>query len=82
MFIVRDATEKDVGYICQLLEQLGYEQGKENLQSRFEKFVSIDGYRLVVATDNGKVVGLLAWSKSILIISDKTRIRTTLTQPS
>lgn len=72
---IRQATAKDLDFMCSLLEQLGYKQDIDLLKERFDKFLSLEGYGVVLAEEGAQVVGMLAWSKSMLLISDTIRIR-------
>lgn len=73
MFNVRLAKISDVRALLPLIEQLGYPTSQEELETRFQKFASNDGYGVAIACIDNKVVGFIAWSKSILFVLDKTR---------
>lgn len=72
---LRKATINDLEVLFSLLEQLGYKQDMSKLKKRFEKFLSFDGYGIMLAEQYGQVAGMIAWSRSMLLISDTTRIR-------
>lgn len=48
-FALRDIMEKDLGYNCKL----------SNLKSRVEEMMKRGNYTIIVADDNGKVVGFI-----------------------
>lgn len=71
---IRNATINDISAILPLMSQLGYPSSSEELAMRFKCFIDNDGYGVFVAELDNKVVGLIAWSRSLLFVSDKTRI--------
>lgn len=71
--IIRNATISDVPAILPLIHQLGYPASEEELRLRFQKFTQNIGYGVGVAIIDSQVVGLVAWSKSELLILPKTR---------
>lgn len=71
---IRNATEKDIPNLLPLLEQLGYPQNTILFQNHFRKFIALPGYDVVVATQDNKIVGLIAWSKSLCFVAEKARI--------
>lgn len=72
--IICRANKDDIQNILPLLAQLGYPISPEELEKRFKTFINLDGYGVAVACCNSQIVGLVAWSKSKLFVSDKTRI--------
>lgn len=58
-----------------LISQLGYPSKLKDMQKRFTEFLSYDGYGVVVAEQNDKIIGWVAWSKSILFVLSKIRLR-------
>ncbi|MCC8417130.1 MAG: GNAT family N-acetyltransferase [Rickettsia endosymbiont of Bryobia graminum] len=72
-FNIRLAKISDVPLLLPLIEQLGYPTFKEELEIRFERFVSNEDYGVAIACIDHKIIGFVAWSKSLLFISDKTR---------
>jgi len=56
------------------LSELGYPTTLENLNRRLLKFLSNTGYGLAVYEKDNKMLGLVAWAKSTLFVSDKTRL--------
>ena len=74
MLTIRQATYLDVKYLLPLLDQLGYPTTQEKLEERFANFVNIDGYGVAVACMEDTIIGLVAWSKSKLFVSDTDRI--------
>lgn len=73
MITIRMAKQKDLPGILPLLDQLGYSTSLVELEERFKSFTSLDGYGVAVACLAGKIVGWIAWSKSLLFISPKIR---------
>lgn len=71
---IRSATINDISSILLLMSQLGYPSSLEELTTRFKKFINNDGYGVAVASLNNEIVGVIAWSKSMLFVSDKIRI--------
>lgn len=68
------ATINDISSILPLMSQLGYPSSLEELTTRLKKFINNDGYGVAVASLNNEIVGVIAWSKSMLFVSDKIRI--------
>jgi len=71
---IRNLTVDNISAILPLMSQLGYPSSVEELTARFSNFISINGYGVAVASLNNNIVGLIAWSKSVLFVLDKTRI--------
>lgn len=71
---IRIATMHDVRDILPLMEQLGYPQNAQDLEKRLEIFMSKEGYGVAVAEKSKTIIGLVAWSKSIIFVSTATRI--------
>jgi N-acetylglutamate synthase-like GNAT family acetyltransferase len=71
--IIRAATISDVPELIPLLAQLDYSTTKEKFEKRFELFMSMNGYGIVIACKNDKVIGCVAWSKSELLVLDTSR---------
>lgn len=61
--------------IAKLLAQLGYPQDLELFKERLECFVKLPGYGVAIASENEIIVGLVAWSKSMCLVNNKTRVR-------
>ena len=72
--IIRKATLLELADILPLMEQLGYVQDLAQLKKRFEVFSNQEGYGVVVSEEDGKILGLVAWSKTELFIADKARL--------
>ncbi|XVN40881.1 MAG: GNAT family N-acetyltransferase [Rickettsia endosymbiont of Argas persicus] len=70
---IRNASIDDISDILPLMSQLGYPSNNQKLTTRFKNFIDNDGYGISVASLDNKVVGIIAWSRSILFVSDKTR---------
>ena len=73
--IVRKANVNDVPQLIPLIAQLGYPPELEFMRNRFESFISNDGYGVAVAEQSDKIVGWIAWSKSMLFVLPKVRLR-------
>ncbi|MGI4752923.1 MAG: hypothetical protein ACRYE8_04280 [Janthinobacterium lividum] len=71
---IRSPIINDISSILPLMSQLGYPSSLEELTTRFKKFINNDGYGVVVASLNNEIVGVIAWSKSMLFVLDKIRI--------
>jgi ribosomal protein S18 acetylase RimI-like enzyme len=71
---IRSCALKDIPEILPLMEQLGYPTSEEVLESRLKRLIDTKGYGVAVACMEEKIVGLVAWSKSPLFVSDKARI--------
>ncbi|AFB28766.1 GNAT family N-acetyltransferase [Rickettsia rickettsii] len=68
------ATPDNITNILPLMAQLGYPSSSEELIARFKNFINREGYGVALASLDNKRVGFIAWSKSLLFASDKTRI--------
>jgi GNAT superfamily N-acetyltransferase len=71
--VIRHANINDIPEISPLLAQLGYPCDLKDLRARFKRFIQNPGYGVVVACLDERLVGWVAWSKSELLILDKTR---------
>jgi GNAT superfamily N-acetyltransferase len=71
--IIRNAQINDIPELLPLLAQLGYPCELENLQARFIRFLDNYGYGVSVCEINTEIIGLVAWSRSDLFVSDKVR---------
>lgn len=71
---IKPATHSDAKALTILLDGLGYAAQAEILAKRFDKFISQDGYGVMLAQMDTKIVGFIAWSKSQLFVSDAIRI--------
>ncbi|WP_133127887.1 GNAT family N-acetyltransferase [Legionella nagasakiensis] len=72
--IIRHTFIDDAYSILPLMEQLGYSQSLEDVQKRIELFMQELHYGVLLAEIDRKVIGLIAWSKSHLFVSETTRI--------
>ncbi|MBW8309584.1 MAG: GNAT family N-acetyltransferase [Candidatus Paracaedibacteraceae bacterium] len=70
---LRPAISSDIPDLLLLLAQLGYPTTAKDLESRFLEFVALGGYGVVVAIDQDRVIGLIAWSSSPILITSKVR---------
>lgn len=70
---IRKATIPDVPAILPLMKQLGYPVSEDELRLRFKRFTQNPGYGVALASLDSQIVGWVAWSKSELLILDKTR---------
>ncbi len=68
------AIPDNITNILPLMAQLGYPYGSEELIARFKNFINHEGYGVALASLDNKIVGFIAWSKSLLFASDKTKI--------
>ncbi len=68
------ATPDNITNILPLIAQLGYPSSSEELIARFKNFINREGYGVALASLDNKIVGFIAWSKSLLFASDKTKI--------
>lgn len=75
MISIRHAAIDDIPELLSLIDQLGYPTPLKNFKKRFKKYTILDGYGVAVACDSSKIIGLVAWSKSVPFVLDKIRIR-------
>ena len=54
----RNASKKDIGQLLALMHELGYEMDSADLLNRIEQ-IKTEGSKLVVAENNGEVVGVV-----------------------
>ncbi len=71
--LVRVAQVSDIPSLVPLMKQLGYPTSQKELAARFKRFIKNDGYSVVVAVSEDKVVGFVAWSVSSVFVLDKVR---------
>ena len=57
--ILRDARPSDVAAIRRLLGQLGYAPDEAEFRHRFDSVMAATGHRIIVAEEEGGVVGVL-----------------------
>jgi GNAT superfamily N-acetyltransferase len=70
---IREVIDKDIADLLPLLDDLGYPVSFEDFNIRLKRFLQNPGYGVVVCEMGKQIVGLVAWSKSSLFISDSTR---------
>lgn len=70
---IRHATINDIPELILLLTELGYPCDIEDLTLRFERYMKNLGYGVAVCDVDKQIVGLIAWSKAYLFISNATR---------
>ena len=70
---LRHANIDDIPEFLPLLSQLGYPCELKELKVRFVNFLNNPGYGVVICEMDNEIVGLVAWSKSDLFVSDKVR---------
>jgi GNAT superfamily N-acetyltransferase len=73
MINIRMAIQDDIPELLPLLEQLGYPVPLHEVEKRFNLFASLEDYGVAVACIAGKVVGCIAWSKSLMFLKEFTR---------
>lgn len=73
--IIRLFQPADLAQILPLMAQLGYPTILAEIQVRFSNYIALDGYGVYVAVKNELIIGFVAFSKSLLIVSDQVRIR-------
>ncbi len=71
--IIRHSNVNDIPGLLVLLEQLGYPCGLEDLKARLIRFLNNPGYGVAICEINTEIVGMVAYSKSELFVSDKSR---------
>jgi GNAT superfamily N-acetyltransferase len=70
---LRPATITDIPDLLPLIAQLGYPMTDRELAVQFSEFVALEGYGVVVACHQDRVIGFIAWSLSRLFIAPKWR---------
>lgn len=73
---LRKAIIRDIPFMLELIAQLGYPTTEDALKRRFKKFITNKGAGVALAILERKIVGLIAWTKSYLFVSDKARFHT------
>lgn len=73
MILIRPATQNDLPELLPLMEQWGYSIDLETMKKQFDLFCNQNDYGVAVAELENKIVGWIAWSKSIMFLP-KTRI--------
>jgi hypothetical protein len=63
---IRRANIDDISAMLPLMAQLGYPTTLHELEKRFLIFTGTSDYGVAVACTDDNIVGLVAWSKSIL----------------
>jgi N-acetylglutamate synthase-like GNAT family acetyltransferase len=57
---IRNASNKDIDELLELLSQLGYPAGKDSIAESLTKYKRSDGYTVLVAEHEGRVVGCIS----------------------
>jgi len=70
---IRLANFEDIPHLLPLMAQLGYPTSSKEFTKRFKIFTKLPGYGVAVACENSNIIGLVAWSKSSLFVSNTTR---------
>lgn len=68
-------VEEEIRTFIELLAELGYPQNYEEFTTRIEEFLQMPDYGIGVALDNNSLVGAVAWSKAMTLVTNKTRMR-------
>lgn len=71
--MIRYAQLNDTPGILPLLSDLGYDCELKDLKVRFLRFLDNKGYGVAVYEIDTIIIGVIAWSKSDLFVSDKAR---------
>ncbi len=71
---IRMATKADLPQILPLMTELGFPCTSDELQKRFDAFMRLDGYGIVVACKDTIICGFIAWSYSRFILADRARL--------
>lgn len=58
-FLIREMTQNDIGTICPLLHQLGYELSVDEIEQRVAAVMAMPGHRLTVGIIDDQLVSLL-----------------------
>jgi len=70
---IRSLKKEDLPQLLPLFDQFGYPTNIIELEARYERFTSIEGYGIAICEINNKIVGFIAWSKSLFFAFDKVR---------
>jgi hypothetical protein len=65
---------KDIPGLLRLLSQLGHPCELEDWRTRFLRFAKNPGYGVAVSKIKREIVGLVAWSRSDLLVLDRVRL--------
>lgn len=71
--IIRPCTINDIPHLLDLMAELECPTTHNELTDRFKKFTSLPGYGVLVAVLKNSIIGLIAWSQTILFVDDKMR---------
>jgi GNAT superfamily N-acetyltransferase len=71
--MIRHAIIDDTPRLVPLLSELGYPTTLDDFNKRFLKFLNNPGYGVAVYEINDEIIGLVAWTKATLFVSDKIR---------
>ncbi|WP_419880526.1 GNAT family N-acetyltransferase [Peribacillus sp. B-H-3] len=72
---IRDATLNDINELTFLMEQLGYPTTIENMETRFKNIELNPDYKTLLATYDGKVVGMIGLLKGYYYEMDGCYVR-------
>ncbi len=68
-------SKDSIQELISLFEQLGYPQHVREFEIRLEEFLQNPGYGIALAYENNKAIGMVAWTKSMTLVTNKTRLR-------
>ena len=73
--VIRPCTMTDLPSMLPLMAQLGYPTDLTSLERVFVRFMDSSGYGVVISCLNERIIGWIAWSKSLLLVSEAARFR-------
>ncbi|MEK5101035.1 GNAT family N-acetyltransferase [Cytobacillus sp. FSL M8-0252] len=72
---IREATVNDIEELTSLIEQLGYPSTIENMKTRFSNIESSPDYHTLLASYDGKIVGMIGMVKGYYYEMDGFYVR-------
>lgn len=72
---IREATLNDINKLTDLMEHLGYPTTIENMETRFRNIEASPDYHTLLATYDGKIVGMIGLVKGYYYEMDGSYVR-------
>lgn len=70
---IRFIKDVDFKIIHKLISELGYQRDILEFKKNFQRFCEDTNNKIAVYELDQKIIGLIAWSKSYLLVNDKTK---------
>ncbi len=73
--VIREAQDRDIPQLSELVSQLGYPAEPEALKQRLNKLQEHEDYRTLVAECSGRVLGMMALHRERPLLRDQPEVQ-------